>query len=317
MRCAPQIMLAVGVYCCATAFVGRASSEEATYETSAGGLMFVNDPTIVVESKDLLLSSDEIKATYSFRNTARAPRSIVMVFPLPDLDMAAIGDQPIKVPAADSDNFVNAAVAVDGAPVATQFERRAIAIGLDVTSYLVDAGLPLFPLTRGISQQIGKLAPLLVSDFQQRGILRMEDAKLDPNWAYKSALHWRQSFAPGQVITVQITYVPMLTEARFSAEKLQSLKVMHCIDASIEAEITRRVAASAGAATFRWMTYGLTSGSQYLGEIGRFRMLVEKPGISAVVATCRKGLRAAGPTMLEWSAQNFHPDDDIHVLFFQ
>ena len=39
----------------------------------------------------------------------------------------------------------------------------------------------------------------------------------------------------------------------------------------------------------------------------------ELPG--TVVATCRRDLRMAGPTALEWTAKDFLPDEDVAVLF--
>ena len=191
------------------------------------------------------------------------------------------------------------------------------AFGLDVTRFLEETRVPLHPFTRGIADRLSRLPPLVQSDFEQRGIVRKDGPRIEPNWTLKSTIHWRQVFEPGQAIRVALAYQPVAAEARFSAALLETMRVSHCIDQATETAITRKVAQSGGNVVFRWLTYGLTTGSQWQGEIASFRLLVEKPDIATLVATCRKGLRQPGPTALEWSATAFHPDDDISLLFIQ
>ena len=46
-----------------------------------------------------------------------------------------------------------------------------------------------------------------------------------------------------------------------------------------------------------------------------FRLAIEKPRFEALIATCQKGLRHVGPTLIERVAKGWQPDDDIKVLF--
>ena len=306
--------LMVAVLCMLLA-AGAVEAQEPSREIAGGGLWLVNDPAIAFHGKDLVISETEIRATYVLRNTARTARTIVMAFPLPEIDMASLGDQTAHLAAPQSDNFVAATIAADGQPVAGEIEQRAYAVGLDVTRHLEEAGIPLFPMQKRIGDRLGRLEPAVRRDLGQRGIVRIDDDRVAPNWLLRTVVHWRQTFGPGQSVSVQLAYRPVVAEARFSAEALESVRGTHCVDVAIEADITRLVAAKGGQVTLRWLTYSLTAGSHLFGEIGQFRLALEKSHIHDIIATCRKGLRQPGPRVLEWSAQAFHPDDDVHVLF--
>ena len=94
------------------------------------------------------------------------------------------------------------------------------------------------------------------------------------------------------------------------------MRTTYCVDASVEAAITRKVAAQGGQVIFHWLSYvpGSVSGGN-TAPVRQFRLRVEKPTLETIVATCRKDLRQLGPTAYEWSAANFHLEEDVHVLF--
>lgn len=298
--------------CCVPAV---AQAVEAHREIATGGLMLVNDPALVIMSQEVQISRDQIKVSYGMRNTATVARTVLIAFPMPDLNMAAIGEQHVDVAADAPANFVAASASADGAPVSLEISQRALALTLDVTQILQDLKLPLFPLAKGMGELLTHLAPIAKLDLQQRGIVRLDDGTAAANWTLKSTAHWRQTFQPGQLLALTITYRPIAAQARFDAALIDQLRSSHCIDANVEAAMTRLVASRGEKVTFHWLSYALTAGSDTAGTIGSFRLLVAKPDIDAVVATCRRDLRTTGPTTLEWSATNFEPDEDLHVLF--
>lgn len=308
-------VVAGGCLASASCVPAVAQFEEAQREIAAGGLMFVNDPALVIMSQEVQISSERIKVIYGVRNTATVARTVLIVFPLPDLNMAAIGEQHVDVAGDEPANFVAADATADGAPVPLEISQRALALTLDVTQILQDLKLPLFPLAKGTGELLTNLAPIAKLDLQQRGIVRLDDGTAAANWTLKSTAHWRQTFQPGQLLSMTISYRPIAARARFDAALIDQLRSSHCIDATVEAAMTRLVASRGGKVLFRWLSYALTAGSDTTGTIGSFRLLIAKPEINAVVATCRRDLRTTGPTTLEWSATNFEPDEDLHVLF--
>ena len=112
---------------------------------ATGGLLFVQDPSIVVDQQDVAIAAGEIKVTYVLRNTTAGERTILAAFPLPELDSAAFGDQLIKLASPQAANFASATFTVEGAPVQTEIEQRALALGLDVTAQLAAHQVPLQP----------------------------------------------------------------------------------------------------------------------------------------------------------------------------
>ena len=68
-------------------------------------------------------------------------------------------------------------------------------------------------------------------------------------------------------------------------------------------------------ALLQWVSYQLANGVTWPAPAASFRLLVRKPTADSIIATCRKGFKVVGPTVLEWIAKDFYPDDDVAVLF--
>ena len=54
---------------------------------TTGGLEFITNQDIVMESEELFISKDEIRAVYQFRNTGAEDQNILVAFPMPDIVM--------------------------------------------------------------------------------------------------------------------------------------------------------------------------------------------------------------------------------------
>ena len=306
----------------ATGFIapgGAASGQvrDSAIEIAAGGLILVNNPALRIEAKELVVKPDRIRATYVIRNTSTRSRTVLVAFPLPDIDTAAIGDEHIRLAQPQAANFVDAAITADGAPVEPGIEQRAVAFGLDVTVALETAQVPLPPFALDMAERLARLPPAVRTDLAERGIVRLDVNRVHPNWTLKTTAHWRQEFQPGRAVTLTLTYMPVVAQAPFAAALIDQLRKSHCIEATVDAAITRKVVASAGKVTFQWLSFALTSGSGWSGPVGSFRLLVEKPSIDTIVSTCQQGLRSIGPTAIELTARDYQPDDDLYVLFIR
>jgi hypothetical protein len=65
-----------------------------------------------------------------------------------------------------------------------------------------------------------------------------------------------------------------------------------------------------------YLSYVITSGANWAGPIGAFRLVVDK-GDSTFVSFCSDGVRKIGPTTFEMTAKNYAPRRDIDVLFIK
>ncbi len=291
---------------------------EGARELAAGGLMLVPDYALSIESHELSLARDEVKATLVVRNASTDPRTILLTLPLPDIDALGLSDQAPSLPHADPVNFIGLTYAVDGVALQPRFEQRALVLGLDVTPDLLAAGLPLFPLGPELPDRLKRLPDTVRTDFAERGIVRIEDERVLPSWTLKTVGFWRQTFAPLKAATLTLAYRPVLGAPKGDAVSIEALRRSHCLDAGTEAEIARRTGqprtATAGPVLVT-LAFALTANASWPPQSASFRLLVKKPAPDAIIATCRKGLTPVGPTVLEWTAKDFYPDDDIAILF--
>ena len=67
--------------------------------------------------------------------------------------------------------------------------------------------------------------------------------------------------------------------------------------------------------TEQWISYILTTGANWSGPIGKFKLTVDKGREKDFVSFCGTGVKKVGPTTFEMSATDFYPQKDLHVLF--
>ncbi len=281
-------------------------------EVPAGGLIFVPDGAIAIESQEVQISRDQVRSIYQTRHSGSTSRSIVITFQLPEIDLASLGDQILVLPVGAPENFVGAKVTANGQPVQLQFQQRAIAFGLDVTDALGEVGITLFPYAAGMADMLRKLPEDTRKDFVERGIVRREDDRTDANWTLRTTAYWRQEFAPDSAMTLALNYVPITLNGPYSAATLQSVGKPYCADKAIAA---KAATLGGGTSQLTGVGYALTAGSAAAAPIPSFRLLIEKPRAESLVATCNAQMRSIGPTALEWVATNFEAEEDLHVIF--
>ena len=65
-----------------------------------------------------------------------------------------------------------------------------------------------------------------------------------------------------------------------------------------------------------YLSYVITSGANWAGPIGTFRLVIDK-GDTTLVSFCGDGVRKIGPTTFEMIAKDYMPKRDIDVLFIK
>jgi Domain of unknown function (DUF4424) len=283
-------------------------------EISAGGLIFSANSHLVIDQQDVTITAESVQVIYAIRNTDASDQTITIAFPLADIDSNVPVETQAEFATSNPSNFMDFVIAVDGRRATVAVEQRAIAVGLDVTKALSDAGLPLFPLAGELSQRLVELEPVVRNDLVERGILKLDDDTVLPMWAVKTTAHWRQPFPAGQTLAFTLNYKPIVGRNPFSSGALQPLKKGACIDDVTEHAISR-LASQGSALTMISMGYTAHPGGEALGPIGRFRLTIEKSEVRSVVATCRQGLTRTGPTTSDWTAANYAADEEFRFLF--
>ncbi|PIK74673.1 hypothetical protein CS379_01295 [Methylobacterium frigidaeris] len=298
-----------------------ARANDSAASLDAGGLVLVRDPDIALASEDLRIGLDRIAVDYVFRNTAAAPKTLRIAFPLPAIDGAHLSTSALSLPYEDRANFVGFTVTVDGAPVTPQLEERAYLGTREVTGLLTRHGLPLNPLRRGdLEAALKRLKPATLQELEKAGLLSEPSASTEYLWRSEAKFHWEQTFPAGRELRVSHTYAPVKGNHILSGQEAATpaYRARYCLDDAGLAGIRRLIAASPekeqDTTRAAEVPYIVTTARNWAGRIGRFTLTVDKGSPTALVSFCRKGVRKTGPTTFVWEAKDYVPDADLRIL---
>lgn len=312
---------------------GATLANDTTAELGAGGLIFTRSDTIEMASEDLFISREQVRVAYQFVNTSDADVESIVAFPMPDIAGSPYAD--IAIPQ-NEDNFLGFTVTVNGQAVETKLDQRAFAGGIDVTDELRTNGIPLFPADQASDALIAAKSPEQRQDWIVRGMIAVETYDngdgsglrdhFAPVWDLKSTYWWRMNFPPGEKMDVRHSYTPsvggtvavaFVDNGKVGGPMLESYRQKYCVDRDLEKTIQKAADANDGTAPYseNWLSYILTTGGNWRGEIGKFKLTIDKGEPDTLVSFCGSNVRKTGPTTFEMTADNFYPEKDLHVLF--
>jgi hypothetical protein len=317
----------------------RADDSMATL--GAGGLALEKTDKIALVSEDLYLSPTAVKVSYRFRNLTNADYETIVAFPMPDVTGSPYG--MIGIPDPAKDNFLRFATRVDGKPVDSQLEQRAFLTAPDkpdveITERLKSLGVPLVPTMEAFGAALSALSEPQRKALVDAEIVHAEEfdagkgpqVEWVPLWTLSSKFWRRQVFPAGKDILVEQTYTPGtggLSSVEFGAPGLDAAQESHyretyCTDGPFTsaAESLYRKANAHNPkvrASEKYLSYVITSGANWAGPIGTFRLIVDKGDPQTLVSFCGDGVRKIGPTTFEMTAKNYTPRRDIDLLFIE
>lgn len=325
MMVEPRALMRAGLIVFALIFhsmgVAPALANDSTAEIGAGGLVLAQSYSIEMQSEILHISMDEVRVDYVFRNQSDHDVETVVAFPMPDMEMSPYWE--VAVPKLE-DNFLGFTVTVDGEAIAPQLQQRAYAAGVDVTDKVLAAGLPLAPIGDFDGLDVSGLTDAQIDDLVTWGIVIVEgageDRQVSANWTLKSAYWWRMAFPAGKDVTVEHSYTPAIGGAaglfvlgdgtRTQPHPYYAGK--YCVDDGFMAAVRKK--ADQGYSE-RWLSYVLSSGANWLGPIGTFRLIVDKGAPDNLVSFCGEGVKKTGPTTFEMDMDGLVPEKDLDFLF--
>lgn len=329
----PVVAVCAAALCCGL----PASANDTMAELKTGGLVFVRSDVVVMEEEDLYISQDEVRVSYVFRNMSDGDVDSLVAFPMPEITGSPWSD--VAVPDSQSDNLLGFEVEVGGRAVAPQLEQKAFAIGLDVTSALVAARVPFNPFSEAAFDAVQLLPEATRRDWVARGIVSAESwdegsgmrEYYTPVWSMRSTYWWRMTFPAGQAVSVSHRYRPSvggtvgvtfleLESGRARGPDYERYRTKYCLDDGFVRAVERHAAQDPDRiAPFyeNWISYVLTTGANWAGPIGRFRLTVDKGAAGNLVSFCGSNVRKTGPTTFEMVASDFHPDHDLDILLLK
>lgn len=318
---------------CATLF--PVSANDTMAELKTGGLVFVRSDVVQMESEDLYISPDEVRVAYVFSNVSDEDVEGIVAFPMPDVKGDPWSD--IAVPDPNADNMLDFTVEVDGKPIQPDLEQRAFAVGLDITAALKSSNVSLNPFADATYAAIAALPDTIKSDWVARGIIHREmwdegkgmEEHFVPVWSLKSTYWWRMSFPRGQRLSVRHRYRPsvggtagvsFIEDGKAKGEIYQEYVERYCLDDAFVRAVERHAADNPDGYppfTENWISYVLTTGANWAGPIGKFRLVVDKVSADNLVSFCGSNVRKIGSTTFEMVADDFFPERDISILLLR
>ena len=325
--------LTVGVVAILGLGAGAAAANDSTAELTTGGLVLGKTADIAMRSEDLAISEKEIVVRYRFFNGAPEDRTVTIAFPMPDI-VGRTPDDNYAIPSPDAANFLDFRTTVDGEPVRAEYEQKALAGGVDVSARLHTLGVPLSVRSEAAYAALDRLPRAEQDRLVQEGLAMVDEydvgkgveRHLVPTWTFRSSFYWRQTFPASREVVVEHRYTPSLGGTVGSALEatpidpatLADYKRPYCVDSDFLGSLrgAQARARAGGEMTFyeNRIAYVLTTGANWAGPIGDFRLTVDKGAPNSLVSFCEEGVKKIGPTTFEVRHANFTPARDLDIL---
>ena len=323
---------------------GRSLANDTTARVGAGGIVLLKSAQIRMVSELLEVSTKSIRVKYTFLNEDAADVRTTVAFPMPAYGWNS-GDSALEGnvgPLKTFKHFVN------GVPVPTQIERKAVFNGRNITDQLRQIGLTdnqIF-VTFGKCPTTNRLAVNCgLSKKQQTEIVGLIGKENDDTtWTVEETVFWDQVFPAGQLIEVRHEYVPFVGMSYTSPyqegfgyvgtspdDYLPRAIPLNrpvdpneaCLDDGTGQALRKKIGAiveggvSSVTVTLNDVEYILGTGRNWKGPIQDFKLRLEKSSPDQVVSLCFPGKpRKLSPTVLEFSRKDYVPQDRLVVYFF-
>jgi hypothetical protein len=321
----------------ATAAAAPALANDSSAELTTGGLVFVRNDNVEMQSEDLRISAKEIHVRYRFFNKSDKPVTVLVAFPMPEIKVDE-QDQVISVPTEDPVNFLAFTTTVNGQPVVTKVEQRVLSAGLDRTQLLRSLGLPLAPHLASTNEALDRLPPEKWDELLRLGIAEIEEydagqgmkKHLAARWGLQTTFYWEQTFAAKAEAVIEHRYKPSVGATVQTAlgppeaakePWYDEYKFKYCMDQQFLAAVegARTAAKSPFGAPFgeERIEYILKTGANWSGPIKDFRLVVDKGAADNLVSFCGEDVKKIGDTQFEVKKTDFTPDGNLAILILK
>ena len=316
---------------------GAAHANDSSAELATGGLVLTKNADVAMRSEDLFISAKEIRVSYRFYNGSEAPVTTLVAFPMPDITVAG-PDEIIALPTENPDNLLDFETRVDGQPVTTTLEQKVLKDGVDRTGVLLRLKVPLAPHLASTDEALDRLPRsawdellgLRLAEIEEYDVGKGMEKHLSPRWTLKTTYSWQQTFPAGAEVAIEHRYKPSVGASvqtsigdrdAMQEDWYVGYRAKYCMDADFlaAAEAAQNEAPGNFAAPFaeERISYVLTTGANWKGPIGTFRLFVDKGDPASLVSFCGEDVKEIGATELAMEKTDFVPKYDLHVLILK
>ena len=301
-------------------------------EIVIGGITLRNSGAVVMASEDLYVSADKVRVSYRFTNPTAKAVTTTVAFPMPR-QPRGMGWMDYYLDSRRDWSDFRFSTRVNGKPVAMQLVERAMVGDRDVTARIAALGFPLYWFEQDKATDLFEKMPAARrAAFIAEGLAVKDQrfaGRVVPAWDVAGFFVREQVFPPRATIAVEHEYAPItggsVSGALYPAyrkdapDTVRHYRERYCTDADFFASFDRLDAQHRKSDTYvtygeTWIGYVLSSGANWKGPIGDFRLVVDKGTAGGLVSFCMDGVRKISPTRFEVRKRNFEPKADLNVL---
>ena len=309
-----------------------AAANDSEAEIGIGGIVLRPSEALVMQSEDLFVSEDVVRVSYRFLNPTDRDITTTVAFPMPAQPRGMMDYWYNFESMRDWSDF-GFSTWVDGKPVRLQMIERAMIGDRDVTERVKELGFPIYWAgENGNTGLFDDLSEARRRRLVEEGLAVKEEefgVNLVPAWDHVAFFIREQTFPADSTIEVRHEYTPLAGGSVGGALEKQIRKddpkiVEHyakryCTDDHFIAGLDRRLSEKRkpGISAFyseTWLGYVLSSGANWKGPIGRFRLVIDKGSPDNLVSFCMDGVKKIAPTQFEVTKTNFEPQRDLDIL---
>jgi hypothetical protein len=314
-----------------------AFANDTTSQLGTGGLVFITNQDVTMQSEDLTVGPKQVKVVYEFNNAGKQDQHVLVAFPLPDI--TGDGDFMVAIPHEDDHNLFGFTTTFDGQPVDSTLHQYAFATGVDETELLNSLHVPLEPFGQATIDALNKLPDDDHQTLMHLGMIipmtydagQGEQTDWTPVWTLKSTYTWEATFPAGKTVEVVHSYAPSVggTVATTFLEppadatdedRPKLYKDKYCTDDDLIKTLKRSLTdpGNLESAPYQesWISYIWSTGANWNGPIGKFHLSIDKGDPKNLVSFCWDGkVTKTGPTRFEMSATHWYPPDhELEIL---
>lgn len=306
-RLIPMLFALVGI---------PAQANDSSAQLAAGGLVLTRSDAIEMEAEDLYISREAVRVRYRFRNTSGRDTTVRIAFPMPDIGGPGFFMHDVSMPVKAPANVLGFETVVDGKPVRTALEQKAMVGIVDRSAWLIAHHVPLAPHRSEADAALSRLTKAQRSEAIKLGLI---DDEGSPAWVLRSTYHWSQAFPAGKPVLIEHRYTPSVggtVMTGIGQDPDDETARTYCVEPAIQRTLARSATRDSGPRySEHWLDYILVTGGNWKKPIGDFRLVIDKGKPSTLVSFCGEGVRKIGPTTFEMRKRNWQPDKDLKILF--
>ena len=300
----------------------QVSANDSTGFVATGGVQYLKNPNISMQSEDLFISKNIIRVNYQFKNLTAQNRTETILFPLTKVQ------NYIEYDYADVTGLTHSfKVQVNGQSIKPQSHVRAFLpsneqefiedgdFQADVTDELTACGLTQQELMQPWQAENADTNVVIqqkitaCKNVKVQNLLKIQDEDVI-RWQSQIIYSWQQNFKANAITRIQHEYAPLVGGS--VGLSLEESAKTYCMDQHFQAGLKK---AKSQNAPYQALGYILKTGANWAKPIQNFKLTIERDP-NELVSFCWNGqVKKISATQFQITEKNFVPKQDLDIIF--